>query len=339
MPRTKDEPEALPEPIQRYLDHLRVERGLAGNTLAAYRRDLIIYAGDMSEHHRADLLVASEEDVAAFLRRLRARQWGEGQRYSDATVARILAAVRGFHRFLHAEGDSPTDPSGSLGVMRVARSLPKALSITQVEALLQAVPSAGAATPDEGRDAARARHRARRDKAILELLYATGMRISELVGLDVDDIDFETGTVRCFGKGSKERIVPIGRVALEAVGAYSSQARPSLVVTTSGAALFLNVRGQRLTRQGCWKIVKRCVQGAKASGAIPAATSVSPHTLRHSFATHMLDAGADIRVVQELLGHANISTTAIYTKVSMETLREIYYSAHPRAGRAPGRTA
>jgi integrase/recombinase XerD len=225
--------------------------------------------------------------------------------------------VRGFHRYLLREGDVPADASEPIGTLRIPRALPKALSTDEVEGLLRAVPSDGAA--------------ALRDRAMLELLYAAGLRISELTSLDVDDIDLELRTVRCIGKGSKERIVPIGRAAVEAAGAYLTQARPGFAKARSQPALFLNQRGQRLTRQGCWKLLKRYAERANLTRRI------SPHTLRHSFATHLLDHGADIRVVQELLGHASVSTTQVYTLTSQEKLRKVYDSAHPRARRSLAR--
>jgi integrase/recombinase XerD len=249
---------------------------------------------------------------------MRTAEYEPGKRYSDATVARVLAAVRGLHRYLLREGEARTDPSEPIGSMRVPRAIPKALSKDEVEQLLSAVPSDGAP--------------AARDRAMLEVLYAAGLRISELTALDVDDIDLDIATIRCIGKGSKERVVPIGRAAVEALGAYLTQARPGLVRKRANAALFVNQRGQRLTRQGCWKLLKRYAERANLTRRI------SPHTLRHSFATHLLDHGADIRVVQELLGHASVSTTQVYTLTSQEKLRKVYDSAHPRAKRSLART-
>jgi integrase/recombinase XerD len=248
---------------------------------------------------------------------LRHREYTPGKRYSEATAARVLAAVRGFHRYLVREGVAKADPSETIGIMRVARALPKALAIEEVESLLHAV-------PDEGLPAMR-------DRAILEMLYGAGLRISELTGLDVDDVDLDERSVRCVGKGSKERIVPIGRAAVDAVRAYVIQARPAMGKIRREPALFLNQRGRRLTRQGCWKLLKHYAERANLH------RKISPHTLRHSFATHLIDGGADVRIVQELLGHASVSTTQVYTYVSDDRRREIYDRYHPRAKRRGAR--
>ena len=298
----------------RFLDHLAVERGVAPNTQVAYRRDLRLYLAYLRERGIHDPTKVVEADIADFLATLREREYAPGKRYSSATVARVLAAVRGFHKFLVREGVSRADPAEPVGSPRVPRSLPRALPLEDVERLIAAVPSDGAI--------------ALRDLAILELLYAAGLRISELTGLDVDDLDLEERSVRCIGKGSKERIVPVGRAAVDSLNRYLTQARPSMARPASGPAVFLNARGTRLTRQGCWKLLK------KHAAAAELRRRISPHTLRHSFATHLLDGGADIRVVQELLGHASVSTTQVYTLVSRERLREVYDSAHPRAKRA-----
>jgi integrase/recombinase XerD len=302
---------------ERFLDHLAVERGVAPNTQVAYRRDLKLYLTYLGDHRIHDPTKVGEADIADFLATLREREYAPGKRYSSATVARVLAAVRGFHKFLVREGVSRADPAEPVGAPRVPRSLPRALPLEEVERLLAAVPSDGAI--------------ALRDTAILELLYAAGLRISELTSLDVDDLDLEDRSVRCIGKGSKERIVPLGRAAIDALHRYLTQSRPSMARPASGPAVFLNARGTRLTRQGCWKLLK------KYAAAADLRRRISPHTLRHSFATHLLDGGADIRVVQELLGHASVSTTQVYTLVSRERLREVYDSAHPRAKRARAR--
>ena len=304
---------------ERFLDHLAVERGVAPNTIVAYRRDLRLYLAYLTEQSLADPAKVGERNISDFLATLKESEYAPGKRYSSATVARVLAAIRGFHRFLVREGVSATDPAEPVGSPRVSRSLPRALSLEEVERLLAAV-------PEDGTIAAR-------DHAILELLYAAGLRISELTALDVDDLDLEDATVRCFGKGSKERMLPLGRAAVEALQRYLTQARPELIRPLSGAAVFLNARGTRLTRQGCWKLIKKHAARADLRRRI------SPHTLRHSFATHLLDGGAEIRVVQELLGHASVSTTQVYTLVSRERLREVYESAHPRARRARARRA
>lgn len=320
MPHTEPEaPPGLARLVDRFLDHLKVERGVAPNTIVAYGRDLRLYLAYLKTKGITDPTRVEERTVTAFLADLRETRYAPGRSYSAATVARVLAAVRGFHRFLVREGKSTANPSEPVGSPRVPRSLPHALSVDEIEELLHAVPSDGAI--------------AARDRAIVEVLYAAGLRISELTSLDVDDLDLDEATVRCLGKGSKERIVPLGRAAVEALRHYLRQARPALARGKGVHAAFLNARGTRLTRQGCWKLLKKHAAHANLRRRI------SPHTLRHSFATHLLDGGADIRVVQELLGHASVSTTQVYTLVSQERLREIYVSAHPRARRAHARRA
>jgi integrase/recombinase XerD len=244
-------------------------------------------------------------------------------RYAPSSIARALVAVRSFHRFCLEEGFLAVDPSEEVGAPRVPLGIPKALTEDEVEALLAAVVGDTA--------------RSLRDRAIVETLYATGVRISELVGLDRRDLDLDDGLVRVLGKGSKERIVPIGRSARDALTAYLADGRPQLARPDrsprgGGEAVLLNVRGGRLSRQSCWKIVRTAGERAGLGARL------SPHVLRHSCATHMLERGADIRVVQELLGHASLSTTQVYTKVSPERLRAVYEAAHPRA-RFPGSAA
>jgi integrase/recombinase XerD len=258
----------------------------------------------------------TEADVTAFLRAL--REGGDGQAPLAATsAARTVVSVRGLHRFLVAEGVTGTDPARDVHPPAVPRRLPKAIAVDEVERLLDA---AGADdTP-----------RALRDRALLEVLYGTGARISEAVGLDVDDIDVSddaaAGAVRLLGKGSKERLVPIGSYARAAVDAYLVRGRPALVAAGAGSpALFLNARGGRLSRQSAWTVLRTTAERARLR------TPVSPHTLRHSFATHLLDGGADVRVVQELLGHASVATTQVYTLVTVDKLREVYAASHPRA--------
>jgi integrase/recombinase XerD len=298
---------------------LRVERGLAPNSLVAYRRDLRRYAdylrrrgvtGNVASHD----IGVDEAIVAGFVDELQQARTDDGQRrYKESSIARSLAAVRSFHRFCVEEGLLDDDPSGDVGAPRVPQGIPKALTEGEVDALLGAVPGDGP--------------RPQRDRAILELLYAGGLRISELVGLDLGDVDLYDGQVRVMGKGSKERVVPLGRSAREAVGDYLTTGRPELAGRQRVTALFLNARGGRLTRQGAWLIVRAAGDRAGLQGRL------FPHVLRHSCATHMLDRGADIRVVQELLGHASLSTTQVYTKVSPERLRAVYDAAHPRAQR------
>jgi integrase/recombinase XerD len=303
--------------VRRYLDYLAVERGLAANTLSAYRRDLHRYAGWLAAAGVDDPAAADEADLVAFLGALRAGSTPTGTAYRASSIARSLAAVRGFHRFLVRERLAGADPSRDLGTPKVPANLPKALSVEEVEALLAAV---------AGHD-----RLAMRDRALLETLYAAGLRVSEATGLDVDDLDLEDGVVRAFGKGAKERLVPIGRAARRALEAYLVRARPQLAGARTGPALFLNAQGTRLTRQGCWKILRRHARHAGLQD------KVSPHVLRHSFATHLLAGGADIRSVQELLGHASLATTQVYTRITPDRLREVYLRAHPRArGRPAG---
>ena len=299
----------LPRHGDRYLDYLRVERGLADQSLAAYRRDLAVYGAWLTDHGPEDPTVASRDDLGRFAAWLRERRTPQDAPYAAASTARVLVAVRGFHRFLVDEGLSADDPAQRIGGPRPSRPLPKALTEDEVAPLL--------AAPSGDEPAGR------RDRAMLELLYAAGLRISELVALDVDDVATDERVARCRGKGGKERVVPIGRLAAEAIDAWLVQGRPAL--RPRDGALFCNGRGGRLTRQGGWKIVKRHAE------RVGLADRVSPHTLRHSFATHLLEHGADVRVVQELLGHASIDTTQIYTLVTEGRLREVYEHAHPRA--------
>jgi integrase/recombinase XerD len=308
--------------LAEYETWLRVERGLAPNSLAAYRRDLRRYTAYLRRRGvTGDVAHVDESVVAGFVEELQQARTDDGlRRYKESSIARALAAVRSFHRFCLEEGLLGSDPSEEVGAPRVPQGIPKALTEAEVEALLDAVPGDGP--------------RPRRDRAILELLYAGGLRISELVGLDLGDVDLYDGLVRVLGKGNKERVAPLGRTAREAVGDYLTTGRPELAGRTSTPALFLNARGGRLTRQGAWLIVRAAGDRAGLRGRL------FPHVLRHSCATHMLDRGADIRVVQELLGHASLSTTQVYTKVSPERLRAVYEAAHPRAGagnRGPAR--
>jgi len=309
----------LTSQIRRTLDWLTVERGVSGNTVDAYRRDLERYAEHLRERGIRDARDVDETGVSAFIEGLSRDEYAPGKRYTAASVARTLAAVRTFHRFLVAEGDTPENPAGGVARPKVPRNLPHPLALSDVEALVAAPGSDGPV--------------ALRDTAILETLYGAGLRISELTGLDVDDVDMEEGSVRVIGKGNKERVVPLGRYALNAVDAYLARARPGMAKPGSKGALFLNQRGGRLTRQGTAMLLKQ------AAGRAGLKIRVTPHSLRHSFATHLLEGGADVRVVQELLGHASVSTTQIYTLVTEDHLREVYYTAHPRARRPPGAAA
>jgi integrase/recombinase XerD len=317
-------PEA-PEAVRRYLDHLAVERGLAGNTLAAYRRDLDRYVAWLAETGAGDPAQADEDRLVAYLGALRAGRTPSGRPYAPASVARGLASVRGFHRFLVAERLAGSDPSRQLGSPKVPATLPKALTVEQVEALLAVVEGDVASAPD-----APARARAQRDAALLELLYAAGLRVSEATALDIDDLDLEAGSVRARGKGGRERLVPVGRTARAATGRWLKAGRPLLARPRTGPALFLNAHGSRLSRQGTWKLLRAHAERAGLGDL------VSPHVLRHSFATHLLAGGADVRSVQELLGHASLATTQLYTKVTDERLLEVYLAAHPRARRRAG---
>lgn len=295
--------------IDTYLDHLRVERGLAANTVASYRRDLALFTRYLEEVGITAPEQVTEEDVAAYVGWLRQQRTRRGTPYTRATVARAVVAVRGWFRFLAAEGMVPEDVTVEVGAPQPERRLPRALSVAEVEQLLGAVPGDGPLP--------------RRDRAMLELLYGAGLRISELVALDVDDVDRSERLVRVTGKGSRVRIVPFGAAAARALDAWLVTGRPAL--GPRGPALFINARGGRLTRQGAWMVVKRTAE------RVGLHDRVSPHTLRHSFATHLLRGGADVRVVQELLGHASVTTTQIYTQVTRLHLREVYERAHPRA--------
>jgi integrase/recombinase XerD len=306
---------ALQQAQQTYLDHLAVERGLAANTLSSYRRDLRRYLAHLAGRDVETPDAVGEADVSSFLVALREGD-EEHPPLAANSAARAVVAVRGFHRFLLREGLVTVDAARGVRPPSPPKRLPKAISVQEVEALLAA---AGAdETP-----------RALRDRALLELLYGCGARISEAVGLDVDDLDVDpagSGTVRLLGKGSKERVVPVGSYARDAASAYLVRGRPALAASGSGSpALFLNARGGRLSRQSAWTVLRAAAERAGLRRA------VSPHTLRHSFATHLLDGGADVRVVQELLGHASVTTTQVYTLVTVDRLREVYATSHPRA--------
>lgn len=307
--------------VDAFLRQLRVERALSANTAEAYRRDLRSYGRWLAEAGITDATEVTERRIAEYplwLNETRAVQQVET---SAATAARMLSAVRSFHHFLFLDGASAQDPSPGLRAPKRGRRLPKALSIDEVTRLLESVP---------GDDPI-----ALRDRAILEFLYATGARVSELCDVCVDDLqqlgDEESpesalSIVRLRGKGDKERIVPIGAMARAALDAYLVRARPGLAAHGRGRArLFLGVRGGPLSRQAVWTILER------AADRVGLADRVSPHVLRHSFATHLLSCGADIRVVQELLGHASVATTQVYTLVTQEGLREVYATSHPRA--------
>jgi integrase/recombinase XerD len=308
-------PEELARQMQAFLDHVTVERGLSPNTLAAYRRDLARYGRFCATRgiERADDV--DDAAVRAFVAWMSSSTHpgpnGEPEPYRTSSVARTLAAVRSFHRFLVREGDLDRDPTSAASRPKVPRTLPRPLPVDDVARLVES---------PAGEEPA-----ALRDRAMLETMYGAGLRVSELVGLDVDDVDLDEGSVRVTGKGSKQREVPLGRMASEAVAAYVTRGRPRLASGSSRGALFLNTRGGRLTRQAFWQMLKRQAERAGIR------RRVTPHTLRHSYATHLLEGGADVRVVQELLGHASVATTQIYTLVTEQHLREVFVTAHPRA--------
>ncbi|WP_449278872.1 site-specific tyrosine recombinase XerD [Leucobacter sp. GX24907] len=313
--------------IERFLRHIAIERGLSPNSRDAYRRDLEAYEAWLEQSGIDDLATVSPQHLSEYVAHLGAPK--EGRALSHASITRRISTVRGMHRFLYDEGLLPDYAARGVRTPKLSQRLPKALSVEEVEALLHAADSAGADTPV-----------ALRDRALLELLYASGARVSEAVGLDVDDLLTaagdagsdpeqalgEGGFLRVTGKGSKQRIVPYGRFAGQALAAYLVRARPLLVAQGRGTpALFVGPRGGRVSRQTAWLIIKAAAERAEL------AAEVSPHTLRHSFATHLLQGGADVRTVQEMLGHASVTTTQIYTRVTADTLREHYLMAHPRA--------
>lgn len=296
--------------IEAFLNHISVEKGYSANTLAAYSNDLTQFAEylAMSTPETQQWTNIDKQTIIQFILHLKERE------YSSATVARKVAAIKSFFHFLVSEGVIPEDPTANLDSPKVRKRLPKTLTREEVERLLVEP------TKDES-------PKGFRDTALLELLDATGMRVSEIVSLKVSDVDLDRGTVRVYGKGNKERLIPIHTRAVEALKVYLESGRGYFLRNRGDEqqALFLNPRGTQLTRQGLWLIIKKYVEQAGIK------TEVTPHTLRHSFATHLLEGGADLRNVQELLGHSNISTTQIYTHVSSERLRSTYDEAHPRA--------
>ncbi|MGL5827903.1 MAG: site-specific tyrosine recombinase XerD [Nocardioides sp.] len=298
--------------IGTYLDHLNVERGLASNTLTSYRRDLRRYQQFLAAQGIAGPASVTEAVVSSFQVWLREGD-SDHPPLGSASVARTVVAVRGFHRFALRDGLTDTDPATAVRPPTPPKRLPKALSVAEVGSILEAANSTDSPL-------------ALRDRALLELLYGTGARISEAVGLAVDDLDFDDGTVLLRGKGAKQRLVPVGSFARTATQNYLVRGRPVLAGRGAGSpALFLNARGGQLSRQSAWTVLVRTAERAGIS------RDVSPHTMRHSFATHLLDGGADVRVVQELLGHASVTTTQVYTLVTVDNLREVFATAHPRA--------
>jgi integrase/recombinase XerD len=315
MAPPRDAPEAGPSPrfealVLDFLAHLEFERGLSRNTLSAYRSDLLQFGCYLAELGR-DAPSASAEDLSEFLAGLASGDGNGGAPCSTATVNRKAACLRSFYRHLRREEVVGDDPAAKLATPRRGKKLPEVLSYAEVQKLL-AQPRGDEPT-------------VWRDRALLELMYASGLRASETIGLDVGDIDLEQGVLRARGKGSKERLVPVGQKAVAAVRAYLRSGRPQLLRSHDERKLFLNFRGGPLTRQGLYKIVLRHAESAGLKGRM------SPHTLRHSFATHLLTGGCDLRSVQEMLGHADLSTTQLYTHLSGEELKEVYFKAHPRA--------
>ncbi|MCV7074968.1 site-specific tyrosine recombinase XerD [Mycobacterium szulgai] len=308
---------ALESQMQGYLDHLTIERGVAANTLSSYRRDLRRYSKHLEDRGISDLAKVGEDDVSDFLVALRRGDPESGSvALSAVSAARALIAVRGLHRFAAAEGLAELDVARAVRPPTPGRRLPKSLTIDEVLALLEGA----------GGDDAADGPLTLRNRALLELLYSTGARISEAVGLDVDDIDTQARSALLHGKGGKQRLVPVGRPAVHALDAYLVRGRPDLARRGRGTpAIFLNARGGRLSRQSAWQVLQDAAERAGIT------SGVSPHMLRHSFATHLLEGGADVRVVQELLGHASVTTTQIYTLVTVHALREVWAGAHPRA--------
>lgn len=298
----------LSQAVDEYLSHVRAERGLAANTVAAYRRDLTGYTEFLTGRGITDVADITPVEISEYVR---------GLSGAKSSVARRVVSVRTFHRFAAAEGYTRDDPAAETSPPKPEHRLPKALSVAEVTAIL--------AAPDRGQPVGL------RDAALLELLYGTGARVSEVCALDVDDavsaLRADEPALRLLGKGGKERMVPLGSYAAEAIDAYLVRARPVFTEAArdGGPALLLGQRGQRLSRQSAWAVIQRAAEAAGVT------SEVSPHSLRHSFATHLLDGGADLRVVQELLGHSSVATTQIYTLVTIEHLREVHAAAHPRA--------
>ncbi len=292
--------------INKFIQYLVDERRLAENTVISYKRDLSKYVDYLIKHEEIEYL-----DHVNRIQILHFLQYLKDTGSSAKTIARHIASIRSFHQFLLRVRITKEDPTVQIETPKMERNLPKVLSLSEVEALLEA--------PDINSPLGL------RDKAILEMLYATGIRVSELTNLNIEDVHLEMGFIRCIGKGHKERIVPLGKAAKEAIYNYIERGRPELFKSDSSQALFLNHRGQRLTRQGFWKNLRQIAISANVKNEL------TPHTLRHSFATHLLENGADLRAVQEMLGHADISTTQVYTRVTKSRLKDVYNTYHPRA--------
>ena len=290
--------------FEEFINYLAVERGLSSNTLMAYRRDLAQYFTFLNEKKSKDARAIERKDITDFM------QEQKGRGLSTTSICRSLSAIKMFHRFLVREGLAKTDPTNLIDMPRLWKRIPDVLSVPEIEAML---------------GSAKGGHwQAVRDRAILELFYASGMRVSELINLKLDSINLEVGYVRCIGKGRKERIIPVGKRAREALGKYCAAARQKLNKGNVSSALFLSRLGKKMSRQSAWKIIKRYARKTNIKKVI------KPHTLRHSFATHLLEHGADLRSVQEMLGHSDISTTQIYTHVDKERLKAVHKQFHPR---------
>jgi integrase/recombinase XerD len=294
----------LPQELDAFLSYLRVEKGLAANSIASYRHDLVDFAGFLARA-RQQLARVTRDDIRGYLASLYRRG------LTARSVARHLVTLRSLYRFLLKEGKIRSDPTAEIDAPRIGQSLPKYLTAAEVDSLLQ--------QPDPASPAGL------RDKAMLELLYATGMRVSELISLRGEDLEANLGVVRCHGKGSKERLIPVGKSALRAVETYVQRGRPALAKGRETQLLFLNRRGGGLSRVGFWKLIVRYGRAARIM------TDITPHVVRHSFATHLLERGADLRSIQLMLGHSDISTTQIYTHVLKERLKQVYHEHHPRA--------
>lgn len=290
--------------VKQYIDYIAIEKGLSPNTLQSYERDLTNYIQFLTEQGITDLASTDRIQITAYLQQLHMKN------RSTSTISRNLSSIRNFYQFLQRERIIPTNPAELMETPKVEKRLPKVLSSTDIDKMLSKIESVDPVDI--------------RDRAMLELMYATGMRVSELVNVKIHDINLNMGFVRCFGKGSKERIIPIGQKAIQALWLYMDKVRPHFDQKQVDY-LFLNKRGEAITRQTFWKIIKKRAQQA----GIP--KRVTPHTMRHSFATHLLENGADLRAVQEMLGHADISTTQIYTQVTKSRIKHVYDKAHPRA--------
>lgn len=313
MPKNSDQNSTFGDfarDIHQYLAHLSVERSLSANTIAAYRRDIGHYVSHLKARRVRNFADVSEEDAASFVDYLRSGRGGKAM--ATSSVARMVTSIRRLHEFLLLEGRTASDPTAQVRPPKQGERLPKAITIVQMNALIDAASVGEGPIP-------------LRDLALVEILYGTGARVSEAVRLTPDDVDLDSATIKLFGKGRKERILPLGRYAIEAIEQYLVRGRPELAAKGSGNPyLFLNKRGNPLSRQSAWTAIQEIAQRAKID-------DVSPHTFRHSFATHLLQGGADVRIVQEMLGHSSVTTTQIYTKVTTQTIREMYASSHPRA--------